>query len=360
MNIEELRALWKKLNGEAERLNSEGKTDEARSKLEEMKDVQKKIDVTVALEEARKKDFKNKNNNPEKREDKKVDEIRSFTKKVLHLDMTDEERAVVKTTDNAAVLPGQFINQLEAYRDGFAPLKSDCDVIPVTTKSGSKPTYNADQNGKFKDIAEGDAIEDGSIVTNSIDFSVKKVGIKVQLSSELVDDAEIEIETAVRDTFAESAVMTENYNIIKVLNDNATPVEAADYTEIEKQMALAKPSVRNGLVTYVNEAAYADIKNKKDKNGNNLNLITVGAGGQEYFNNKPIKEFDSTFVTPSEGKTCVIFVANPKEAVKFFDRTNGTTADKWYDHDNQVNKLSVTERIDIKLGNKRSIKKIEY
>ena len=359
MTIEELRSLWEKLKGEARQLNTDGKLDEAEAKIDEMREVQRKIDNLIALEDNERKNIISNGNEIGSNEN--VDEIRSFTKKVLHLDMTEEERAVVKTTDNAAVLPSQFINQLESYRDGFAPLKGDCDVIPVTTKSGSKPTYNADQNGKLKNIAEGDAIEDGSMVTSPISFEVKKVGIKVQLSSELVDDAEVEIEAAVKDTFAESAVMTENYNIIKVLDDNATAVtDATDYTAIENAMALSKPSVRNGLITYVNEAAYADIKNKKDKNGNNMNLITVGANGVEYFNNRPIKEFDSSFVTPSEGKKCVIFVANPKEAVKFFDRTNGVTADKWYDHDTQVNKLAVTERIDIKIGNKRSIKKIEY
>lgn len=360
MTIEELRALWEKLKGEARELNEAGKIDEAEAKINEMRETQKKIDNLVALEEAEKRNFKKNGTEFNAGEDKKADEVRSFTKQVLHLDLTDEERAVVKTTDNAAVLPGQFINQLEAYRSGFAPLKGDCDVIPVTTKSGSKPTYDAEQNGKFKSIAEGDAIEDGSLVTNQITFEVKKVGIKVQLSSELVDDAEIEIETAVKDTFAESSVMTENYNILKVLNDNATAFEGDDYTAIENAIALQKPSVRNGIKVYVNEAAYADIKNKKDKNGNNLNLITVGANGQEYFYNKPIQEFDSSFVTPTGEKKCVIFVANTKEAVKFFDRTNGVTADKWYDHDTQVNKLSVTERIDIKAGNTRSIKKIEY
>lgn len=360
MNLEELRALWKKLKGEAIQLNTDGKIDEAEAKIKEMRDVEKKIDNLIALEESEKRNFSGTKPTDTEEPNKKVDELRSFTKRVLHLDMTEEERAVVKTTDNAAVLPGQFINQLESYRSGFAPLKKDCDVIPVTTKSGSKPTYDAEQNGKFKDIAEGDAIEDGTFVTNNITFEVKKVGIKVPLTSELVDDAEIEIETAVKDTFAESAVMTENYNIIKVLNDNATPVAGDDYTVIENAIAFQKPAIRNGIVTYVNEAAYADIKNKKDKNGNNLNLITPGPNGTEYFYNKPIRTFDSSFVTPSPDKKCVIFVANPKEAIKFFDRTNGTTADKWYDHENQVNKLSVVERVDIKAGNTRSIKKIEY
>lgn len=367
--LQELRERYKSITEEIRKLNEAGKVEEASVKLEERKKLQKQIDVEVALEEEEKRDFEAKKRKKQEEgrergasnEKKVIDEKRSFTKAVMHLDMSEEERATVLTTDNAAVLPGQFINDLEAYRDGFAPLKSDCDVIPVTTKSGSKPTYNADQNGKFKDIAEGDVIEDGSLVTNKISFEVKKVGVKVPLSAELVEDAEVEIETIVKDTFAESSVMTENYNIIKVLNDNASKItEATDYTAIEGAMDNQKPAVRKGLITYVNEAAYADIKNAKDSTGRKLNLITIGANGVEYFNDKPIRVFDSSFVTPSSGKTCVIFVANPREAIKFFDRTHGTTADKWYDHDAQITKLSVTERIDIKVGNARSIKKIEY
>ena len=363
--MNELDLLRVKLNekrAEARKLNEENKIDEAEKVMQEVRQLKQKIEIAEEEAADEKRELEKQKREAENRERHKgkVNEVRAFTKAVMHEELTEEERDLVKTTDNAAVLPGQFINNIEVYRNEFDPLKEDCDVIPVTTKSGSKPTYDAEQNGKLKDIAEGDAIEDGTFVTNAINFEVKKVGIKVPLSAELIDDAEIEIEAAVKSTFTESSVMTENYNIIKVLNDNATAVEATDYTTIEDQMALAKPAVKKGLVTYVNEAAYADLYNKKDKNGNKMNLITVGANGKEYFNNRPIREFDSSFITPSEGKKCVIFIANPKEAVKFFDRTNGTTADKWYDHDKQINKLSVTERVDIKVGNKRSIKKIEY
>lgn len=361
MKIEELRQELETKKAEVRGLNEANKVDEAEKLMEEVRKLKKKIEMQEEIEADEIRDLeKQKETRKDDIKMEKVNEKRAFVKKVLGKEMTQEERAVVKTTDNNAVLPKQYIADLQTIREGFAPLKNYCHVIPVTKNEGSMPVFDATQNGKLKNIAEGDAIEDGTLVTTSITFKCSKVGIKVPLTSELVDDAEIEIESAVKDTFAESSVMTENYNVINVLNSNATSVEATDYTAIEDVMAKAVPSIKAGLMTFANVEGYADIKNKKDKQGRNMSLITTGIDGKEYFNGKEIVLFDSAFVTPSEGKTCVIFVANPYEALKFFDRTNGTTVAKWHDYDNDQEKLSVLERIDVKGGITRSINKIEY
>lgn len=361
MKIEELRQELETKKAEVRGLNEANKVDEAEKLMEEVRKLKKKIEIQEEIEADEIRDLeKQKETRKDDIKMEKVNEERAFVKKVLGKEMTQEERAVVKTTDNNAVLPKQYIADLQTVREGFAPLKNYCHVIPVTKNEGSMPVFDATQNGKLKNIAEGDAIEDGTLVTTSITFKCSKVGIKVPLTSELVDDAEIEIESAVKDTFAESSVMTENYNVINVLNSNATSVEATDYTAIEDVMAKAVPSIRAGLMTFANVEAYADIKNKKDKQGRNMNLITTGVDGKEYYNGKEIVLFDSSFVTPSEGKTCIAFVVNAYEALKFFDRTNGTTVAKWHDYDNDQEKLSVLERVDIKAGIARSIQKIEY
>lgn len=361
MKIEELRQELETKKAEVRGLNEANKVDEAEKLMEEVRKLKKKIEMQEEIEADEIRDLeKQKETRKDDIKMEKVNEERAFVKKVLGKEMTQEERAVVKTTDNNAVLPKQYIADLQTIREGFAPLKNYCHVIPVTKNEGSMPVFDATQNGKLKNIAEGDAIEDGTLVTTSITFKCSKVGIKVPLTSELVDDAEIEIESAVKDTFAESSVMTENYNVINVLNSNATSVEATDYTAIEDVMAKAVPSIRAGLMTFANVEAYADIKNKKDKQGRNMNLITTGVDGKEYYNGKEIVLFDSSFVTPSEGKTCIAFVVNAYEALKFFDRTNGTTVAKWHDYDNDQEKLSVLERVDIKAGIARSINKIEY
>lgn len=361
MKIEELRQELETKKAEVRTLNEANKVDEAEKLMEEVRTLKKKIEMQEEIEADEKRDLeKQKETRKDDTKMEKVNEKRAFVKKVLGKEMNQEERAVVKTTDNNAVLPKQYIADLQTIREGFAPLKRYCHVIPVNKNEGSMPVFDATQNGKLKNIAEGDAIEDGTLVTTSITFKCSKVGIKVPLTSELVDDAEIEIESAVKDTFGESSVMTENYNIINVLNTNATLVEATDYTAIEDVMAKAVPSIRAGLMTFANVEAYADIKNKKDKQGRNMNLITTGVDGKEYYNGKEIVLFDSSFVTPSEGKTCIAFVVNAYEALKFFDRTNGTTVAKWHDYDNDQEKLSVLERVDIKAGITRSINKIEY
>ena len=362
MKIEELRQKLEIKKAEVRSLNEVNKVEEAEKVLEEVRNLNKQIKIAEEIEADEMRDLQQqKETRKDDNKMEKVNEKRAFVKKVLGKEMTQEERAVVKTTDNNAVLPKQYITDLQTIRQGFAPLKNYCHVIPVTKNEGSMPVFDATQNGKLKNIAEGDAIQDGTLVTTPITFKCSKVGIKVPLTSELVDDAEIEIESAVKDTFAESSVMTENYNVINVLNTNATTVDAVtDYTAIEDVMAKAVPSIKAGLMTFVNVEAYADIKNKKDKQGRNMNLITTGSDGKEYFNGKEIVLFDSSFVTPSEGKTCVVFVVNAYEALKFFDRTNGTTVAKWHDYDNDQEKLSVLERIDVKAGITRSINKIEY
>ena len=75
MTIEELRALWEKLKGEARELNEAGKIDEAEAKINEMRETQKKIDNLVALEEAEKRNFKKNGTEFNAGEDKKADEV---------------------------------------------------------------------------------------------------------------------------------------------------------------------------------------------------------------------------------------------------------------------------------------------
>lgn len=361
MILEEMRAALETKKAEARTLNNDNKVEEAEAALAEVRNLSKQIKIQEELEQEELRDLQ-KQKNIESRGNKemeKINEMRALTKAVLGQQLAEEERAVIKTTDNAAVLPAQFINKLQEIKKGFGALKFYCDVIPVTKNSGSMPVVDLDQNAALKDIAEGDAIADGSMVTTSISFNCSKVGLRAPLSSELVDDAEIDIQNAVEKNFAELSTTIENKRILTAINTNATEVTATDYTALEDVMAKALPSVKAGLVTLCNVEGYALLKNMKDKNARNLNLVTVDASGVEYFNGKPIITFDSSLVAPSEGKTIVFYSLNMVEAVKFFDRTNGYTVKRYEDNDTDTKKMNILERLDVKAGITRSIKKIE-
>lgn len=363
MTIEELRALWNKLKGEARSLNEEGKIDEAEAKIEEMRSTQKKIDNLVALEEAEKRDLtEQKNENANSRTTNgKVDEMRALTKRVLGHEMNEEERAVIKIADNSAVVPKQFINELEELRKGYGALKHLCHVIPVTSNTGSKPMVDLEQGDKLPTVLEGADIEDDSLATSSIDYKVDKIGKLVRLSSESVDDAVVDIENIAKTVFLEKATRTENARILNCIDTNATKVTiadtAVDYKVIMKEMDESVPAVSANLITLVNSKMYAEIKNAEDKQGRNLNLIT-NIGGVDYFNGKPIVVFDDSLVTLTVGKTKLAYTLSMKEAVKFFDREQITIA-RAEKFENDTKMVRVLERIDVKTGSKRSIKKFE-
>lgn len=361
MGIEELRQLLEQKKVEARGL-LETDLAKAEKTMEEVRELQKKIALYEEIEEQEKRDLENQRDQKNKRkgdDDMAVNEMRAIVKSVMGAELTQEERATIKTSDNAAVLPKQFINQLQEIKKGFGSLQGLCDVIPVTKNEGTIPVVDYDQN-ELEDIAEGADIVDGTLVTTDLSYKCSKVGLIQSLSSELVEDAEVEIEGIARANFTEIAVAKENKKIMTIVNANATAVEeATDYTALEDVMAKALPSVKAGLITLCNVEGYAHLKNMKDKQGRNMNLITT-VGDTEYFNGKPIITFDSSLVELTPSKTKVFYSLNMKEAVKYIERKGVTIAKSTEaGFKDDTIKLRILERIDVIKGSTRSIKKIE-
>lgn len=361
MGIEELRQLLEQKKVEARGLLE---TDLAKAEkvMEEVRELQKKIALYEEIEEQEKRDLENQRDQKNKGkgdDDMAVNEMRAITKSVMGHKLTEEERAAVVSSGNAAVLPKQFVNQLQEIKKGFGSLKDYCDVITVTKNEGTIPVVDYDQN-ELSDITEGGDIVDGTLVTTELTFKCKKVGLIQTLSSELVEDAEVEIEEIAKTNFTEIAVVKENKKIIDIVNTNATAIEeATDYTALENVMAEALPAVKAGLITLCNVEGYAHLKNMKDKQGRNMNLITT-VGDTEYFNGKPIVTFDSSLVTPTLDKKKVFYSLNMKEAVKFIQRKDITIArSNEAGFNDDTIKLRILERFDVTKGSTRSIKKIE-
>lgn len=355
MKIEEMKQLLEEKKVEARNL-IDSDISKAEELAEEVRSLKKKIELHEELEAEEKRDLVNQKEirgvNMEK-----VNEMRAITKKLMGVEITQEERAAIKTSDNAAVVPDEFVNRLQEIKKGYGSLKEYCDVITVTKNSGTIPVVDLDQNS-LKDITEGDAITDGTLVTTELSFTCKKVGLIQTLSSELVEDAEVEIEALVNKNFAEIAVATENARIVKVLKDNADDVEGAtEYTDINMAIDSQVPAVKAGLMTFTNAEGYAYLKNLKDAQKRPLNLVTE-VNGKYYFNNKELVVVDG--LEPSMLSKKIFIVANPKEAVKFVERKGVTIArstEAGFSTDTV--KLRILERLDVIAGNTRSVKKIE-
>lgn len=362
MKSKEIRALIESKKVEARSLLKDDKLKEAEDITAEIRNLERKAKISEELEEEEKRDLENQRDvkKIDKRDKDKINEFRALTKSIIGKDLSQEERAVIKSTSVGTVIPKEYVNKIEEVRKGFAPLKDLCDVIPVTKAEGTIPIVDLDQN-EMQDLVEGDDIADGSLVTTDISYKVVSVGLIDKFSFESVEDAEVNLEELATKNFSEIAVRKENKRIIAAINTGSTASTslATDLQEIlEEEMASVVPAAAAGLITLVNTKAYVYLKNKKDKQGRNLNLITL-VGGKEYFNNKPIERIDDA-VAPAltEGKTMLAYTVNMKEAIKFIDRKQITIA-RAEKFESGAKMVRVLERIDVKSGTTRSIKKIE-
>lgn len=364
MNVKELRELINTKEDEIRGLlNSDKEEDLTKAETldKEVDSLKRKLSLAEKVEEEEKRGLENQRKG--KRDNVQINEMRAITKSIMGKEITAEERAAITSSDNAAVLPKQFINEVEKIMKGYGDLEEYCDVIPVTKNEGSKPVVDYDQN-ELADVAEGADIIEGELVSTDISFKCGKYGLIQSLSSELVEDAEVEIEDVAKGNFAQIAVAKKNKKILSAIKTMATNVEGAkDYTALEDVMAKALPTVKNTLVTLCNVEGYAELKNAKDSTGRSLNLVTTGADGKEYFNGKPLITFDSSLedLSSEEGKTKLFYSLSMKEAVKFFKRKGITVARSTEAgfKDDTV-KLRVLTRFDVKPGSKRSVKRILF
>lgn len=359
MGLEELRALLEAKKKEIREFINNKDADKAEKAMKEKRDLENLIKAAGDLEEDEKRDLESQKKKKNQKTEE-VNEFRSIVKSVMGVDMTIEERADITTTDNAAVIPKQFINKLIEIQKGFGSLKGLCDVIPVTKNEGTIPVIDLDQN-EMAEVAEGEDIVDGTLVTTDVPFKCAKVGLIQSLTSETIDDAEVEMESLVKKNFANIATAKENFKILKVIKDNANVVDGAtSYEDLEKAIDGSLPAVKAGLVTLTNVAGYVHLKNMKDSQKRPLNLITT-VNGVEYFHEKPIVTVEDTLLPVSEGKTQVFYIANMNEAVKYCDRKAVTIARSTEAgfKDDTV-KIRILERFIPVLGSKRSIKKIEF
>lgn len=362
MSIEELRALIASKTVEVRGFLKENKIDEANTVMEELRSLKKSLNMAEELEADEKRSLESQREKGKKggKDIKTTSEFRSIVKHVMGSEISEEERANIKTTDNSAVIPKQFVNELIEIQKGYGSLKHLCDVIPVFRNTGTMPIVDLDQN-ELLEVAEGADIVDGTLVTTDTPFTCNKYGLIQSLTSELIDDAEVEIEGLVKKNFANIVTAKENEKILAVIKTNAAAVEGAtSYEDVQKEIDKSLPTVKAGLSTLMNVSTYAELKNKKDKQGRPLDLIAL-VSGVEHFHGKPIHVAEDEMLPTTEEMKETYYIGNFTEAVKFFDRKAVTIArstEAGFRDD--TTKIRILERFDVAKGSVRSLKKIEF
>ena len=366
MKSKEIMGKIKDKRAEARAKMDAGDMTAARTLAEEVRGLEADLETALAIEEGELRDLQGRGvqipsgAGDETRKFTREDELRALGKHLFNMQMTDEERGLVTVAGNGALLPEGYINDVMLLRDGYPSLKKYAHVIPVTDKTGKMPVANLGQN-KLAKLSSDTPIDQGAASTTQLKYDVEDYGKFVPIERSLTDDEVVGIiENILMPDFAEGAIAIENEEILEVIKSGATEVEeATDYEDVEKAIDSLVPSARAGAITITNTAGFVYLKNKKDALGRKLNLITY-VDGVAMFNNKPIVELSDALVTASHGKL-IYYVANVKEACKFFDRKSVeiTKSTEFLFNKNQ-DCLRAIERFDVVKGATRSIKKIEF
>ena len=331
MTIEELRQKIEELKVEARALNEENKLDEAEAKINEMRDLSKKLDNQIALEEEEKRDLQSQKQNKERKEAREMNnkelEYRALVKAMLGERLTEEEQRQITdgnfNSNTGAIIPSEFINKVQIIRDGYKALKDYCDVIPVTSDNGKMPVTSLD--AELADLEEDTDMVATMLAMPEVDFKVGDKGLLKKVGNNILKDSPVNfIDGVLAQEFAVASVNKENKEICKVVNTNSKAVAVAEEAKVEDVLAttISKeiPSVRNGLVVITNPEGYSYLDNLRDASGRKSDDISYGADGTLFFKHKEVIEMaDKTLPALTSLKTMVFYVVNLK-TVPFFDR----------------------------------------
>lgn len=322
--LRELLAKKEELKKEVRGFLDDNKIKEAEEKMEEVRALEAQIKIEEELLEEERKQAGEEFEKRQEREQEKRTEIpkdeleeRAVKKYLLGEKLTEaEERAVVNSEDNSALLPTGFIKYLEDIKMGYKPLKDLVHVIPVTTLEGKMPVnYGVGKRG-LANLGLDDEIEEDLLNTEEVNYAVKDLGKIIPVRNSTLEDSAISIKEMIGNEFVEDAVYTENEDIVTAFRGVAKKVTVKDDKELVKQINLMSPTAKARGAILVNPLGFDYLDNLRDKEGRPL-LRELSQGGEFVFKGMRVREVDEDILT---GTKPIILAGDFHKAVKMFDR----------------------------------------
>ena len=332
---EELRALNEDL-GKALSDNDIEKAKECRALVEgKQKEVEAlKADIKVAEEKRALEDEKAKAEEELRALKSQIEnskggnlkmETRSFDNALTEIKKgnTVSNRAInVAGVGTKAVIPEQFITEIEALKAGYGALKPYTHVIPVSTLDGRKPVHKF--GGKLVKLTAGNKLDASNVTFTEMKFACEAYGDIVEVDNQLMEDSAIDIFGVVRDEFAGKAVASENNEILEVMATMATKtltLSQSTETAIDQIVTAKmgyKPAVRRGMAIFAVGEFIGRLKNEAIVDGKRDERVQV-IGETLYIDGMEVVEIDKDQMNVTDSADVVAYFGNP-HAIKFFDR----------------------------------------
>lgn len=244
-------------------------------------------------------------------------QIRAMAKSITRTELSQEERSVISSENNGAIIPQEFVDEFEKLKEGYPSLKSYCHVIPVNSLNGKMPVKKQ-ATRKLANLVKDTELTKAMIETQPLAYDIDDYGLLAPIDNGLLEDGEINFLEYVNEEFAECSVNTENDQIITTVKALLTEKAGADHTDLIKAINGLSPNARKNAVIITNSEGRGYLDGLMDKQGRPL-LKELSDGGELTFKGRPVVEVDAECmpITPSKYE---FIIADMKTLIKFFDR----------------------------------------
>lgn len=354
-----MRELLESINNkktEARNLLNQGKKDEAKNLIKEIKSLQEEYELESELYEGEKipspKDLDDKPN-----ERDRVN--RAFNRAVRGLELDPQDKGLVEKidTDGGYLVPKEQQTEINELRRNEVALKEYCNIIPVGSLSGNMP-LEVEASDKLVDFTELEQMTESDIKFGNVSWKLKDKGDLVPVSNTLLQDETANLTSFCARRFVKKAVRTENADILTLLS-GAESVSGTNFNDITKALNTKLPvAIKNVAKIITNQTGFNYLDTAREENGDKI-LEKSGTSPSGFpFKNKDIVVLDDAELVAAENPT--FYVGSLYDYASFFDReVYEMAADSSAGFTRNATLLRLIERYDVQKVDTKAMVKVE-
>lgn len=328
---------------EVRSLMGEDKVDEAEKRMEDVRALQKKIELQRQLEEEERNTFGIGGSNPvdggtEAKEDTELEkEYRQvFLKAVRRRNVSAEERSIIDEYekrvmhgggasgqpdgDSSLIVPQDIQTRINEVRRQFVDLSQYVTVESVTTLSGSRVIEADAEYTPFQEVEEYGEIPDmDNPKFTPVTYSVKKRGGILPITNELLADSDQNVINYVSNWIGRKAVATHNHLIVTQLN-TLSKVDFADLKDVNTAINVTlDPAIALSSIILTNQDGFNWLDNQVDGMGRPVLQEDITQPGRKLFKGKQVVVVNNRQLPTADDKAPFI-VGDLKQLIVLFSR----------------------------------------
>jgi len=331
--LRELLSQLEKLKVEARSFLNENKLQEAEAKTEEVRNLQKRINVLKDLgDDNEQRGTKINNDNQTDPET----EYRSVFDKALRRKMlTNEENEVLAKrsltegvpADGGLIVPKDVQTKINEYKRLYKSMKSLIGFYPTTTQTGVMPYEDLSTMTELTNLLETKDILETQPKFKSTGYTVADYAGIIPISNTLLQDEKGNLMEYIGKWFSKKATRTENKKIFEVLKNGKTATALTDWKALKSSLNKdLDPLLSAEAIIVTNQDGFDFLDSALDGTGRPLlqpdptNPTQYKFAGRmiHVFSNAELPTVTTTGTTPQ--KKVPFFYGALEEAVKFVDR----------------------------------------